>query len=52
MRNSLIYNYKTALGPNNSISTIKNILIIYKNNFQNKKIKNLTIYNILDLNVL
>ena len=52
VRNSPFRNYKTAIRPHNKTQAAKIISIFYKNNFQNKKIKTLTLYHALDLVVL
>lgn len=52
VRNSLFYNSTTVIRCYDSTQTIKIILIFYKNNFQNKKIKTSNTYHTLDLAVL
>ncbi len=52
VRNSPLCDYRTAIGPHDKMQAAKIISTFYKNNFQNKKLKTLTPYYVLDLAVL
>lgn len=52
MKDSLFRDYTTIIGLHDNVQAAKIISTLYKNNFQNKKVKTLTIYHALDPAVL
>ncbi len=52
VKNSSFCNYRTAIGPHDTTQAAKIISTFYNNNFQNMKVRTLTLYHTLDPAVL